>query len=120
MGRSGHGQGRGRDRGRGRGTGRDRRRTLRTTSLQSVLQDDVRVQGSTLESRDSEVFCDTLLFPKAPTVAIMVRFRDRDDVSALMEELHRDLKEKIIRIRKKVDPSLGFHAYRYFVMVLSI
>ena len=37
-------------------------------SLHSVLQDDVRTQGPTLESRDSEVFGETLLSPKAPTI----------------------------------------------------
>ena len=35
---------------------------------QSVLYDDVRTQGPILESRDIEVFGDTLLSPKASTV----------------------------------------------------
>ena len=65
---SGRGRGRGHSRGRGRGTGRVRSGTLRTTSLKSVLQDDVRTKGPTLESRYSEVFGDTLLSPKVSTV----------------------------------------------------
>ena len=68
MNRSGRGRGRGRGKVRGRDTGWVSSRTLRTTSLQSVLQDDVRTQGPTLESRDSEVFGDTLLSPKDSTV----------------------------------------------------
>jgi len=59
---------------------------------------------------------------------LMIRFRAGDDVSALVEELHGDSKEKTIRIRKKVgskfqistlDPFHGRHAYRYFGMLLS-
>ena len=68
MNRSRRGRGRGRSRGRGRGTGWVRSRTLRTASLQSVLQDDVRTQDPTLESRDSDVFGDTLLSPKVSIV----------------------------------------------------
>ena len=49
-------------------TGRVSSRTFRTTSLQSVLQDDICTQGQTLESRDSEDFGDTLLSPKASTL----------------------------------------------------
>ena len=52
--------GRGRGRGWGRGTVRVKRRSLRTPSLSSVLQDNVRTKGPTLESRDSEVFDYTL------------------------------------------------------------
>jgi len=68
MNRSGRGRERGRGRGRGRDTGRVRSRTLQRASWQSMLQDDVRTQGPKLESRDSEVFVDTILSPKDSTV----------------------------------------------------
>jgi len=47
-------------------TGRVRSRTLRTASLQSVLQDEVCTQGPTLESRDSKVFGDTFCALRLP------------------------------------------------------
>ena len=42
--------------------------------------------------------------------SLMVRFRAGDDVSALVEELHGDLKEITIRIQKKAESTLRiFH-----------